>query len=50
MHVHFSVVMSDTDGSFLNESRIQNVLDPSPYFGLNLNATKNPMIPVRCGS
>ena len=50
MHLHFSVVRSDANGAFLNETRIQNTLDPSPYFGFNLNATKNPVIPVRCGS
>jgi len=50
MHIHFSIVLSDDSGSFRNESRIQNTLDPSPYFGLNLNATKNPTIPVRCGA
>src|SRR5262249_7390038 len=28
MHVHFSVVQSDADGSFKNESHIDNTLDP----------------------
>jgi hypothetical protein len=49
-HLHFSVVKSDPDGSFRNETRIENTLDPSPYFGFNVNAGKNPVIPVRCGS
>jgi hypothetical protein len=48
MHVHFSVVLSDPDGSFRNEERFGNTIDPSPYFGLNLNAGKNPAIPVAC--
>ena len=50
MHVHFSVVLSDSSGSFRNETYISNTLDPSPYFGFNVNATKNPTIPVECGS
>ena len=48
MHVHFSVVLSDSNGSFRNETHIENTLDPSPYFGLNVNASKQPVIPVRC--
>ena len=34
MHLHFSVVLSDNDGSFLNEADLANTLDPSLYFGL----------------
>jgi peptidoglycan LD-endopeptidase LytH len=49
MHVHFSVVQSNPDGTFKNEARFGNTLDPSPYFGMNLNADANPTIPVRCG-
>ncbi len=49
MHVHFSVVLSDSSGSFTNETRIQNTLDPSPYLGFNVNAAKQPLIPVKCG-
>jgi murein DD-endopeptidase MepM/ murein hydrolase activator NlpD len=41
VHLHFSIVLDDGQGSFLNELKIQNTLDPSPYFGLNLNASKN---------
>jgi peptidoglycan LD-endopeptidase LytH len=48
MHVHVSVVRSDPDGSFRNESIFDNTLDPSPYFGLTLNAGKPITIPVRC--
>jgi hypothetical protein len=48
MHVHFSVVLSSADGSFLNEARFGNTLDPSPYFGLTLNAENSPQIPVKC--
>jgi hypothetical protein len=50
LHLHFSVIQSDGDGSFRNETYFNNTLDPSPYFGMNLNATRNPTLPVRCGS
>jgi murein DD-endopeptidase MepM/ murein hydrolase activator NlpD len=36
IHLHISIVESDQDGSFLNESEIRNTLDPSPYFGFPL--------------
>jgi len=36
MHLHFSIVKSDSEGRFLNESKIENTLDPSPYFGIPL--------------
>lgn len=49
VHLHFSVVKDDGRGNFLNELRIQNTLDPSPYLGLPLNARQNRgEIPV-CG-
>lgn len=38
VHLHLSIVKDDGGGKFLNELRIQNTLDPSPYFGLPLNA------------
>lgn len=38
VHLHFSIVRDDGSGKFLNELRIQNTVDPSPYFGLPLNA------------
>jgi hypothetical protein len=50
MHVHFSVVLSDSNGSFRNETHIENTLDPSPYLGLNVNASAHPVIPVHCGA
>lgn len=47
VHLHFSIVMDDGDGKFLNELEIKNTLDPSPYFGLALNANNNPdAVPV----
>lgn len=47
IHLHFSIVLDDGSGRFLNELEIQNTLDPSPYFGLELNAkTAHVEIPV----
>jgi hypothetical protein len=48
VHLHISVV-KDRDGGFMNELDINNTYDPSPYFGLALNASLNrDQIPV-CG-
>jgi murein DD-endopeptidase MepM/ murein hydrolase activator NlpD len=41
VHLHFSIVKDDGSGSFLNELKIKNTIDPSPYFGLALNAQEN---------
>ena len=41
VHLHFSIVKDNGKGSFLNELEIENTLDPSPYFGLRLNAKEN---------
>lgn len=41
VHLHFSIVKDDGTGSFLNELKIKNTIDPSPYFGLALNAQEN---------
>ena len=50
VHLHFSVVKDDGQGKFRNELEINNTLDPSPYFGLMLNAKSNPAtIPVCSG-
>jgi len=38
VHLHFSIVLDDGQGRFLNELDINNTLDPSPYLGLQLNA------------
>jgi len=47
VHLHFSIVLDDGQGKFLNELEIQNTVDPSPYLGLPLNAkTNNDEIPV----
>jgi len=41
VHLHVSVVKDDGSGKFKNELDINNTYDPSPYFGLALNANKN---------
>ena len=47
VHLHFSVVKDDGSGNYLNELEIKNTLDPSPYFGLELNSKTNTnIIPV----
>jgi peptidoglycan LD-endopeptidase LytH len=46
VHLHISIVKDDA-GRFMNELDINNTYDPSPYFGLALNARTNPdKIPV----
>ncbi len=47
VHLHISIVKDDGFGKFLNELEIGNTHDPSPYFGMALNANSNPdSIPV----
>ncbi len=47
VHLHFSIVRDDGSGKFLNELKIANTLDPSPYFNMPLNAdTNRDKIPV----
>jgi peptidoglycan LD-endopeptidase LytH len=41
VHLHFSIVRDDGSGRFLNELEIENTLDPSPYFQLDLDARRN---------
>jgi hypothetical protein len=48
IHLHFSIVKDDGHGNFLNELKIQNTLDPSPYLGMVLNASENPGAIPRC--
>ncbi len=51
LHLHFSVVKDDGQGSFLNELEIDNTYDPSPYLGLALNDDENPdTLPVCQGT
>jgi murein DD-endopeptidase MepM/ murein hydrolase activator NlpD len=48
VHLHFSIVLDDSQGSFRNELKIENTLDPTPYLGLSLNASQNPNRVVTC--
>ena len=41
VHLHISIVKDDGFGKFTNELEIENTYDPSPYFGLSLNAHEN---------
>lgn len=41
VHLHFSIVKDDGQGSFRNELEIKNTYDPSPYLGLRVNANEN---------
>jgi murein DD-endopeptidase MepM/ murein hydrolase activator NlpD len=41
VHLHFSIAKDDGAGKYLNELKIENTLDPSPYLGINLNARQN---------
>jgi murein DD-endopeptidase MepM/ murein hydrolase activator NlpD len=41
VHLHISLVQDDGFGNFKNELKIENTYDPSPYFGLPLNASTN---------
>ncbi len=38
VHLHLSIVKDDGNGHYLNETNIKNTIDPSPYFGMDLNA------------
>ncbi len=49
IHLHFSIVLDDGQGSFRNELKIANTLDPSPYLGLPLNARTDPGALAVCG-
>jgi hypothetical protein len=50
MHLHFSVVRAAGDGSFLNETVLENTLDPSPYLGIigNADSGQANWQPMRC--
>jgi murein DD-endopeptidase MepM/ murein hydrolase activator NlpD len=50
VHLHFSIVLDDGNGKFENELEISNTADPSPYFGMNLNAKENLNDIVSCTS
>lgn len=48
VHLHFSVVKDNGYGTYLNELDIDNTLDPSPYFGMAMNANTNPDLIPEC--
>lgn len=48
LHLHFSIVHSAADGSFLNETVLRNTLDPSPYLGMTVRASATPPRPIGC--
>ena len=54
VHLHFSIVLDDGQGSFRNELEKRNTLDPSPYFGMSLNTDTNwgevPVCPREAGT
>jgi peptidoglycan LD-endopeptidase LytH len=50
VHLHFSIVKDDGQGSFRNELAIENTLDPSPYLGLPLNASQNQGRVITCAT
>lgn len=50
LHLHFSIVRGDGRGGFRNETDIANTLDPSPYFGMELNAADGAYGPPVCVS
>jgi murein DD-endopeptidase MepM/ murein hydrolase activator NlpD len=35
IHLHFSIVLDDGGGNYLNELEIRNTIDPLPYLGFN---------------
>ncbi len=35
-HLHFSITRSKADGSYTNETQIENTLDPTPFLGLTM--------------
>ncbi|NDJ84444.1 MAG: hypothetical protein GYB66_01025 [Chloroflexi bacterium] len=48
LHLHFSIVKSYPNGTFKNETNVDNTLDPSPYLGMPLNIDTRPERPIRC--
>jgi murein DD-endopeptidase MepM/ murein hydrolase activator NlpD len=50
MHLHFSVVRAAANGSFLDETVLENTLDPSPYLGIagNADSGSRNWQPLRC--
>jgi murein DD-endopeptidase MepM/ murein hydrolase activator NlpD len=47
-HLHISIVRDDGRGHFLNETRLENTLDPSPYLGLQAGVYDDWSEPIGC--
>jgi hypothetical protein len=41
VHLHFSIVKDNGNNGAMNEVKLRNTLDPSPYLGIELNAWRN---------
>jgi hypothetical protein len=48
VHLHLSIVLDNGAGKYRDERQLENTLDPSPYFGIALNADLNPAMPAVC--
>lgn len=48
MHLHFSIVLSQPDGSFRNEAVLENTIDPSPYLGMPVSVDNIAERPTQC--
>ncbi|HSM58837.1 MAG TPA: M23 family metallopeptidase [Candidatus Sulfomarinibacteraceae bacterium] len=48
-HLHFSIVLDDGNGHYLNELEFSNTLDPSPYLGMAVHYDRaEDGAPIRC--
>ncbi len=50
VHLHFSIVLDDGQGGYKNELKIENTLDPTPYFGFQLNGDQSEQSVPACVS
>lgn len=48
VHLHFSIVLDDGAGGYLNELEFNNTLDPSRYLGMPVNANCAPAGQITC--
>lgn len=45
VHLHFSIVLDNGRGQYLNELEFNNSIDPSPYLGMAVNVACAPVVP-----
>jgi hypothetical protein len=45
VHLHFSIVLDNGRGQYLNELDFDNTIDPSPYLGMAVNVACAPVVP-----